>query len=160
MCDISDIPAPRGINHIQRYAAKGQELNSTGSIAFRNSRLFDQKGPPTFFWTVNAADNYWQELHAVMSHPQGSTVSHSMRVTAVIDNPHVAHWFLTSKTAGYIQHWLTGSLDAQWYHFEYQACGRRHAHGCAKLHNDPGLCSLVNKAAEAWLREEGRIAKQ
>lgn len=95
-----------------------------------------------------------------MPHPQGSTVSHSMRVTAVIDNPHVAHGFLTSKTADYIQHWLTGSLDALWYHFEYQACGRTHTHGCAKLHNDPSLCSLVNKAAEAWLREEGRIAKQ
>ena len=70
-----------------------------------------------------------------------------------------------------------GSLDAQWfwYRFEYQARGSTHAHGCAYLHNDPGLCSLVKKAAEAWLaerkvqnqeepayitlREEGRIAK-
>ncbi len=47
------------------------------------------------------------------------------------------------------------SLDADWhwYRFEYQSRGSTHAHGCAKLKNDPGICALVEKA---WtLSEEG-----
>ena len=40
-----------------------------------------------------------------------------------------------------------------WYRFEYQAQGSTHAHGCAKLKNDPDICGLVKKAAAAWLLE-------
>lgn len=48
------------------------------------------------------------------------------------------------------------ALDTEWhwYHFEYQARGSTHAHGCAKLKNDPGICSLVQKAATAWLIQQ------
>lgn len=166
------------MNRIQRYAAEVQGTNEYWFQRLQELRaLFDQKGPPTFFWTLSAADNYWPELHALMPHPEGCPVSHSMRVAAIINNPQIADWFFTSKTADFIQHWLMGSLDAQWfwYCFEYQARGSTHVHGCAKLRNDPGLCSLVKKAAEAWLaerkvqnqeepayitlREEGKIAK-
>ena len=37
-----------------------------------------------------------------------------------------------------------------WYRFEYQAHGSTHAHGCAKLTNDPGLHTLMQKATHAW----------
>ena len=37
--------------------------------------------------------------------------------------------------------------ECHWYHFEYQARGSTHAYGCAKLKNDPGICSLAQKAA-------------
>ena len=49
--------------------------------------------------------------------------------------------------------WLLKTLDAQWYwyRFEYQARGSTHAHGCAKLCNDPDLCNLAKKAATGWL---------
>lgn len=33
---------------------------------------------------------------------------------------------------------------------EYQARGSTHAHGCAKLRNDPGICNLMHMAAQAW----------
>ena len=49
-------------------------------------------------------------------------------------------------------HWLYDSLGAEWhrYRYEYQARGSTHAHGCAKLNNDPGLHTLIQKCALAW----------
>ena len=41
-----------------------------------------------------------------------------------------------------------------WYRYEYQAtCGSIHCHGTAKLKNDPGLCSLAEKALEAHMAQ-------
>ena len=53
----------------------------------------------------------------------------------------------SSSTAG-----CTGALDASWhwYRYEWQTRGSIHAHGCAKLKNDPGLCNLITKAAKGW----------
>ena len=36
----------------------------------------------------------------------------------------------------------------KWLRFEWQARGSIHAQGCAKLSNDPGLCSLVKTASQ------------
>ena len=40
-------------------------------------------------------------------------------------------------------------MDAEWKWlcYEWQGRGSIHAHGCAKLKNDPGLCDLVKTAA-------------
>ena len=43
-----------------------------------------------------------------------------------------------------------------WCRYEYQARGSTHAHGCAKLRNDPGVCTLVEKAAVGWLATKRR----
>ena len=42
--------------------------------------------------------------------------------------------------------------DAEWYwyRFEYQARGSIHAHGCAKLKNDPDLRLLGDRVCEAF----------
>ena len=47
---------------------------------------------------------------------------------------------------------MYGCLDASWhwYRYEWQARGSIHAHGCAQLKNDPGLCDLITKAAKGW----------
>jgi hypothetical protein len=91
-----------------------------------------------------------------MPHPPSVQPDHSRKVNAVIDNPHITDWFFTSKLADWVQHWLYGCLDAEWHwhRFEYQARGSAHAHGCAKLNNYPGLCSLIEKAALAWSLSE------
>ena len=59
---------------------------------------------------------------------------------------------------GSIDHWLYKTLDSEWHwcRYEYQACGSTHAHGCAKLKNDPGVCTLVEKAAVGWLASNRR----
>ena len=143
------------MNKLQRYASKVQ-----GSRQYWFQRreelkaLIGQKGAPTFFWTVSAADNYWPDLQRLLQQEQNS--AHGKRVQAVINNPHVTDWFFTAKLEKFVQHWLYNSLDADWHWFRYewQARGSIHAHGCAKLKNDPGLCDLVTKAGEGWLAQQ------
>lgn len=55
----------------------------------------------------------------------------------------------------FIKFWLYNSLDAEWHwcRFEYQARGGIHGHRVAKLKNDPGLCTLFEKALKGYLVE-------
>ena len=145
------------MKRMQRYAAKILGSNQYWFQRHQELRaLLDQKGPPTFFWTVSSADTYWPELHKLMPHTPGSQPAHQFRVQAVINNPHITDWFFSAKLADWIQAWLYNTLDAEWHwcRMEYQARGSTHAHGCAKLKNDPGICNLVKKAALGWLAAE------
>ena len=91
-----------------------------------------------------------------MPHSQTETISHTARTQAVVDIPHLTDWFFCNKLKDFVNHWLLQVLDSQyyWYRIEYQARGSTHAHGCARLKNDPGICSLVRLAAEGWLAEQ------
>ena len=44
-------------------------------------------------------------------------------------------------------------MEWYWYRHEYQARVSIHAHGCAKLKNDPGLCTLISAAALGWAEQ-------
>ena len=154
MVDTSQ--ADQLMQRLQRYAAKVQ-----GSSQYWYQRhqelqaLLEQRGPPTFFWTVSSADMYWPEMHNLMPHSVGGRPSHSDCVSAVITNPHIADWYFYSRLTDFVDHWLYRALDADWhwYRFEYQSRGSPHAHGCAKLKNDEGICALVQQAACGWLAE-------
>lgn len=68
--DLQDMIA-RGVdaqhlmNRLQRYAAKIQGSNQFWYQKHQELRaLFDQKGPPTLFWTVSSADIHWPALPA------------------------------------------------------------------------------------------------
>ena len=74
--------------------------------------LLDQKGPPTFFWTVSSADTYWPELHKLMIQPNPAPATHSMRIQAVINNPHITDWYFTTQLSDWVEHWLYKTLDA------------------------------------------------
>ena len=155
--------SPSIMNKIERYTEKIQGTRSYWVQRHQELRaLPEQKGPPTFFWTVSSADNYWPELHSLMPHPPDQTPTHQMRVQAVITHPHITDWYFTSKLADLVHHWLYGVLDAEWhwYRFEYQAQGSTHAHGCAKLKNDPGIVSLVKEAAAGWLAAQSQDQDQ
>ena len=159
---VGHLDADSLMQRLQRYTAKVQGSNSYWYQRCSELRtLIEQKGPPTFFWTVSSADNFWPELHKLMPYVEGEEISHGMRVQAVIDNPHITDWFFSSKLSDWLHHWLYDSLaigaEWHWYRYEYQARGSTHAHGCAKLSNDPGLCKLVEKVAAAWaiLEEPG-----
>ena len=58
----------------------------------------------------------------------------------------------TQRLDDFIRHWLHGVLDRDWhwFRFEYQARGSIHAHGCAKLKNDPDIPTLISCAAKVW----------
>ncbi len=107
--------------------------------------LLEKKGAPTFFRTVSSGDNYWPKLHSLMLNTTNDP-THLMCVQAVFPTP-------TSPTGTSLQHWLYDTLDAEWhwYRFEYQACGSTHAYGCAKLKNNKGICTLVERVATGWL---------
>ena len=82
-----------------------------------------------------------------------------MMVNAVIKHTHLTDWFLHTKLKEFVDFWLHKTLDAEWYWFryKYQAFGSTHAHGCAKVKNDPGLCELVKIAALGWMEEKAKI---
>ena len=151
---VGNLSSEHLMKRLQRYASKVQGSNQYWYQRYQELRaILDQKGPPTFFWTVSSADTYWPELHNLMMHPSGAQLTHQMRVQAVINNPHITDWYFSSKLSDWIDHWLYKTLDTEWHwcRYEYQARGSTHAHGCAKLKNDPGLCTLVEKAAVGWL---------
>ena len=79
-----------------------------------------------------------------------------VRIRAVIDNPHITDAFFLSRLDEFCSHCVDRVMDAKWKWllFEWQARGSIHAHGCAKLSKDPGLCSLVKTAAQGWKVEQ------
>ena len=143
------IDAQHLMNRLQRYAGKVQ---GSAQFWYQKHPLLDQKGPPTIFWTVSSADMHWPELHDLLPHQHAREPTIGERVQAVIANPHLTDWFFCSRLKKWVNSWLYQSLDAEWhwYRIEYQSRGSTHAHGCAKLKNDPGLCNLVRKAALGW----------
>ena len=80
----------------------------------------------------------------------------SVRIRAVIDNPHITDAFFVPQLDKFCSHWLDRVLNAKWkwLRFEWQARCSIHAHECARLSNDPGLCSLVKTAAQGWKLEQ------
>lgn len=75
---------------------------------------------------------------------------------SVIDHPHIADAYFVSALDEFCTHWLDHLMNAkwQWLRFEWQARGSIHAHGCAKLSNDPGFCSIIKTAAHGWKLEQ------
>ena len=57
--------------------------------------LITQKGAPTFFFTFSAADNVRPDLHRLLQEPNNAVPS--IRIRAVIDNPHVTDAFFVSS---------------------------------------------------------------
>ena len=96
---------------------------------------------------------HWPELHALFGGENNRTAEHMHQ--NVISNLHITDWFLTWRLENFIKFWLYNSLDAEWhwYRFEYQARGDIHGHRVAKLENDPGLCTLFEKALKGYLAE-------
>ncbi len=150
---VGSFSADQLMKRLQRYAAKVQGSSQYWFSGTAGSP--GAKGAPTFFWTVSSEDNYWPDLHRLMPHTTNDP-THSMRVQAVISNPHITDWYFTSRISDFVKHWLYDSLDADWhwYRLEYQARGSTHAHGCAKLKNDKGICTLVETAATGWLAQQ------
>ena len=130
---VDNFTAEQLMNRLQRYAAKVQGSQYWFQRYQELGALIEQKRP-TLFWTVSAADNHWPELHKLLPHATEPPTL-SMRIQAIIDNPHITDWFFTTKLSDFVQHWLYESLDAEWhwYRLEYQARGSTHAHGCVKL---------------------------
>jgi hypothetical protein len=115
------------MSRLHKYASKVQ---GTKQYWYQRSlelkALIHTKGAPTFFWTVSAADTYWPELHINLlpnDHSSCAQMTHSMKIKAVIDNPHITDWYFTKRLSDLIKHWLYDEMDAEWhwYRFECQS---------------------------------------
>ena len=154
---VNSMSANQMVNRLQRYVSK---IQGTNQYWYQRQQellaLIDQKGCPTFFFTFSAADSRWPDLQRLLQTNQGA--SRTEKAQAVIDNPHLTDWFFMQRLQEFIRHWLGGVLDAEWfwYRFEYQARGSIHAHGCAKLKNDPDIRLLRKRACLAVLENENK----
>ena len=151
---VGQMSANQLMNRLQRYVAKIQGTKQYWYQRYQELKaLITQKGAPTFFFTFSAADNYWPDLHRLLQEPNNATPS--IPIKAVIDNPHLTDSYFVSRLDEFSNVWLDRVLHTEWkwYRFEWQARGSIHAHGCAKLTNDPGLCNLVNTAVQGWKLE-------
>lgn len=84
---VGRLSAEQLMHCLQRYAATLQGSSQYWWQRHQELKaLLEQKGSPTFFWTVCSADNYWPELHILLPHEPISVRTHSMRIQAVIDN--------------------------------------------------------------------------
>ena len=152
---VNSMSANQMVNRLQRYVSKVQGTNQYWYQRLQELlALIEQKGCPTFFFTFSAADSHWPDLQRLLQNNDGAT--RTERAQAVIDNPHLTDWFFMQRLEEFIRHWLNGVMDAEWfwYRFEYQARGSIHAHGCAKLKNDPDIRLLHNHACLAFLENE------
>ncbi|XP_028394469.1 uncharacterized protein LOC114518663 [Dendronephthya gigantea] len=152
---VNSMGANQMVNRLQRYVSKIQGTNQYWYQRLQELlALIEQKGCPTFFFTFSAADSHWPDLQRLLQSNEGA--SRTERAQAVIDNPHLTDWFFMQRLQEFIKHWLQGVLDAEWfwYRFEYQARGSIHAHGCAKLKNDPDIRLLRKRACKAVLEKE------
>ena len=104
----------------------------------------EQKGDPTFFFTFSCADNHWADLHA---HMPTSPITAQARRKAALENSHVVDAYFSLRLEAMAKRFFDQMLDAdwRWYRFEWQARTAIHAHGIAKLKNDPGLVNLTEK---------------
>ena len=108
---IGQMSATQLMNRVQRYAANVQ---GTSQYWYQRCQelqaLIEQKGPPTLFWTVSAADSYWPDLHRLISDTPNPT--NAQRFQAVIHKPHLTNCFFlqvnlrTSSNTGCMEHWI------------------------------------------------------
>ena len=152
---VGQLSANQVMNRLPRYVAKIQVTKQYWYQRFHELKaLITQKGPPTFFFTFSAAENYWPDLHRLLQEPDNATLS--IRIRAVIDHPHLTGSYFVSRLGEFTNLWLARVLDTEWkwLRFEWQARGSIHALGCAKLSNNPGLCNLVNTSLQGWKLEQ------
>ena len=148
---VRQMSAQQLMNRVQRYVAKIQGTRQYWYQRYLELKaLIEQKGAPTFFFTFSAADNYWPDLHRLLEEPNNATPA--IQIKAVINHPHITDSHFVARLEEFNKHWVDQVLCAEWklLRYEWQARGSIHAHGCAKLKNDPGLCELVKKAAQGW----------
>ena len=129
------------------YFAKGRcELQS----------LMGEKGMPTMWFTLSAADNHWEDLHVLSSSMGTATATPFMseaenaknRRKWIRKNPHMTDSYFHARAKKFIETYFSDTgLNSEWYWFriEYQKRGCPHIHGCCRLKSDPGLHKLSQK---------------
>jgi hypothetical protein len=134
--------------------------------------LMEQKGFPTVWFSLSAADNYWLLLYFLAINDAlaaqyrelygelDELAKAKMRRKWVRENPHIVDYYFHIRMREFIKA-LFGKdcLNCEWYWLrtEYQHRGCAHIHGCSRLKSDPNLHELAQKivhgreAQLAWI---------
>ena len=160
---VQQMSAQQLMNRLQRYVAKIQETRQYWYQRYLEFKaLIEQKGPPTFFFTFSAADNYWPDLHRLLGEPNNATPA--IRIKAVMEHPHITDSHFVTRLEEFNKQWLHHVMDAEWkwIRYEWQARGSIHAHGCAKLKNDQAQvkASLITKRNDDRINSHNRVMLQ
>ncbi len=68
---------------------KGKNDGTLKDATVRKSKvIIAHAGPPTFFFTLSAADMHWPELHSHFK-SENENISNDVRRRNVINNPHI-----------------------------------------------------------------------
>jgi DNA replication protein DnaC len=134
------------------------------SVRIDVETIIREKGPPTLFYTLSAADTRWERLHRLMGHPKNKHITYNRRNNRLRAHPHVAAHFFHKKVEIFNKY-LNMVLDKEWdwNRYEFQHRGSIHLHGFKKLKNDPGLSYLAELACEGKhcerLLKAGKLGK-
>ena len=143
--------------------------NITGSTGYWQKSKEDlkatigQKGPPTIFFTLSCAEYHWPEFHKLLSYSFTKKLTPGDRHKNVLNNPHLLDWVFSERTDRFVKFWLKESLHSSWHWYRYEYAVQRgsiHCHGVAKLKNEPGLCTLTEKALKGYLASKFKSENQ
>jgi Helitron helicase-like domain at N-terminus/PIF1-like helicase len=168
--DLEGVRAITG--NMQMFSA-----NILGSDAYFSKKrrelesLMQQKGMPTMWFTLSAADNHWPDLHELAGPGGGPATATGEQEKAawrrswVRRNPHIVDSYFQERAKCFLETYL-GDTGLQsewvWYRVEYQKRGCAHIHGCCRLRSDPNLHQLSQnvlhgREAQLQLRASGII---
>ena len=146
----------------------GCNVTLRGTTAYwrqRQQELFDMVdtlGPPTFFFTLSAADSFWPELYKFLDKKNELAKALDNKQTAKIknrllrENAKLAAWFFEKKSEWFFKNILKPLLKVLdfWYRKEFQFRGSVHIHGVLWCKNAPNV-KLLNK----YLNENSEVFK-
>ena len=151
--------------------------NITGSDSYWYKRrcelesTFEQKKPATIFFTFSYADNHWSDLHKLMPRNYNNLIELDQTIDSnklktqkyndVLNNPHLVDWFFSYRLNKFLEVAFDGVLECEWrwHRYEWQSRSAIHAHGAARLKNDPGLIDLTTKVYAGYLAKKNSVGR-
>ncbi len=86
--------------------------------------IFEQKLPPTIFFTFSYADNHWNDLHRLMPSQFQNTdtdnqLTQNIKVNNVLKNPHLVDWYFSWRLNEFLKSFLDEALESNWRYHRY-----------------------------------------
>ena len=140
-------------SYIKCFSTRIKNIQGTNSYWYQHCQnlisAMDKFGSPTIFFTLSAADYHWIDLQKFMPWDpeiinQGyHKLTISQKKKMVVENPHIATWFFTTKLKLLFKTLIPVlGISNWWARIESQGRGSDHAHGAIWLANAPDLAEL------------------